>query len=212
MKGAAFVKLSVLQRNTLEQATSRYAAAVGAAGDYLTLRGIPVEVANGFRLGVVAEPLPEDSDFAGRLAIPYLTGAGVVDIRFRALTPDQSPKYLSKPNAKTRMFNVPALLTDSPVVAVCEGEIDTMVMQALVGVPAVGIPGANNWKPHFRLLLEDFERVIVMCDGDQAGRDFGKKISGELDNAAVVHLPDGLDVNDGYLQHGSDWLRQRMGV
>ena len=206
------MKLSASQKKSLETAASRYAGAVGAAGEYLQARGIAAEAASGYRLGVVADPLPEDSEFAGRLAIPYIAGGTVVDIRFRALTADQTPKYLSKPNAKTRMFNVQALVTDSPVVAVCEGELDTIIMHSQAGIPAVGIPGANNWKPHFRLLLEDFERVVVFCDGDQAGRDFGKKIAAELDNASVVHLPEGKDVNDCFLEHGADWLRAKVGI
>ena len=146
----------------------------------------------------------------GRLAIPYLTESGCVDLRFRMMSGDSGPKYLGRPNATTRMFNVNALLIDSPVVAVCEGELDTIVMHALVGIPAVGVPGANNWKAHYRLLLEDVEQVVVMCDGDQAGRDFGKKVTGELDNAVAIHLPDGLDVNEAYMQHGSDWLEERV--
>lgn len=164
-----------------------------------------------FRLGVVLEPLVGDEDYAGRLTVPFLTPGGVVDLRYRSLG-DQTPKYLSRPNAQTRLFNVPALLTDSDVIVVCEGELDTMVMHALVGVPAVGVPGANNWREHYRLLLEDFERVLVMCDGDQAGRDFGRKVAGEVDGAATVQLPDGLDVNDVYLAEGPDGLRKRMGL
>lgn len=196
----------------LGDAATEYSNHVGQAGAYLSGRGITPEVAEAFRLGYVADPLPGDEDYAGRLAVPYLTPAGVVDIRYRALLEGQTPKYLSRPAAPTRMFNVQALLTDSDVIAVCEGEIDTIIMHALVGVPAVGIPGANNFKDHYRLLLEDFERVVVMCDGDQAGREFGKKLAGECGNATVVHLPDGSDVNDFYLSDGPDAIRRRAGL
>ena len=98
------------------------------------------------------------------------------------------------------------------VVAVCEGEIDTIVMHSLVGIPAVGVPGAQHWKPHYRLLLEDFEHVVVMCDGDQAGREFGRKVVSDLDNATAVHLPDGVDVNEAYLSHGTDWIKAKAGI
>lgn len=206
------MKLSASLKRSLSKAAETYSSSVAVAGDYLTARGITPEVAHGFRLGVVVDPLPGDEDYAGRLAVPYLTPAGVVDIRYRALHEGQSPKYLSRPAAQTRMFNVQALLTDSDVIAVCEGEIDTIIMHALVGVPAVGIPGANNFKDHYRLLLEDFDRVIVMCDGDQAGREFGKKLASECDNATVVHLPDGSDVNDFYLSDGPDAIRRRAGL
>lgn len=203
-------KLSVSQRKQLQVAAEKYASQVTAAGQYLNARGITTGVAATHHLGVVLDPLPADEEYAGRLAIPYLTAAGVVDIRFRALAADQSPKYLSRPNAQARLYNVTALLTASDTIVVCEGELDTIIMHSVVGAPAVGVPGANSWKPHFRLLLEDFERVVVMCDGDQAGREFGKRIAGELDNASVVHLPDGLDVTDAYMQFGAEYLTGRI--
>lgn len=205
-------KLSASQRKYLDKATSHYAAQVGAAAEYLQARGIDQATAATHRLGCVIDPLPGDEDYVGRLAIPYLTMNGTCDLRFRALQDGQTPKYLGRPNATTRLFNVGALLTSSPVVAVCEGEIDTIVMDSLVGIPAVGVPGANNWKPHYRLLLEDAERVVVFCDGDTAGRDFGKKVAGELDNVTLVHLPEGMDVNECYQQQGAAWLRGRAGL
>lgn len=205
------MKLSSSQRRYLETATSHYEQFLPHAQAYLEARGIPLQAARMFRLGVVAEPLVGDEEYAGRLAVPFVTPGGVVDLRFRSLG-DQQPKYLSRPNAQTRLYNTPALLADSDVIAVCEGELDTLVMHALVGVPAVGVPGANNWREHYRLLLEDFERVLVMCDGDQAGRDFGRKVAGEVDGAAMVHMPDGLDVNDCYLAEGAEGVRKRMGL
>jgi len=39
-----------------------------------------------FHLGVVVDPLPGHEQFLGRVAIPYVTPSGVVDIRFRACT------------------------------------------------------------------------------------------------------------------------------
>lgn len=205
------MKLSTSQRRYLEAATEKYEAYVDHAAEYLDARGIPLEAARMFRLGVVAEPLVGDEDMTGRLAIPFITMSGVVDLRFRALG-DQTPKYLSKPNATTHLFNVGALLQETDTIAVCEGELDTVVMHSLVGVPAVGVPGANNWRDHYRLLLEDFEHVIVMCDGDQAGKDFGRKVAGEVDGAVIVHLPDGMDVNELYLDEGAAGVRKRIGL
>lgn len=205
-------RLSASQKRSLTAAAEHYAASVDQAGAYLSARGITEQIARTFRLGVVSDPLPGDEDYMGRLSIPYLTPAGVVDLRFRAMQEGQSPKYLGMPDRQTRLFNVQALFTPSTTVAVCEGELDTIVMHSLVGVPAVGVPGAQGWKPHYRLLLEDFERVIVMCDGDQAGREFGRKVASELDNVTVVHLPDGVDVNEAYLTQGVDFIKQKAGV
>lgn len=205
-------KLSVSQRRYLKEATGKYAAQVDAAMPYLAARGIDRQTAHTFRLGCVVDALPGDEDYVGRLAIPYLSMNGTTDLRFRALQDGQTPKYLGRPNATTRLFNVTALLTSSPVLAVCEGELDTIVMDSLVGVPAVGVPGAKHWKSHYRLLLEDFDRVVVFCDGDTAGRDFGKGLASELDNVTLVHLPEGMDVNECYQQFGLDYLKGRCGA
>lgn len=207
-------KLSPSQRKYLDLAAVHYAEQVEAAAPYLEARGISIEVARTFHLGCVVDPLPGDDDYVGRLSIAYMNMSGCVDLRFRAMTDGATPKYLGRPNAVTRMFNVNALTLDSPVVAVCEGELDTIVMHdpSMVGIPAVGVPGANNWKPHYRLLLEDVQQVVVMCDGDQAGRDFGKRVTAELENATAIHLPEGLDVNEAYLQHGASWLQDKVDV
>lgn len=206
------MKLSLSQRTYLETATEAYHSQLEHAEPYLSERGIPLAVAATYHLGVVVEPLPGDSDFVNRLSIPYWTMGGVVDLRFRALLPDQTPKYLSRPSASTTLFNVNALHIDSDTIAVCEGELDTIVMHSLVGVPAVGVPGANNYKDHYRLLLEDYARVLVMCDGDQAGRELGKRVAADVEGATIIHLPDGMDVNDAYLAGGADGVKKLAGL
>jgi DNA primase len=146
----------------------------------------------------------------GRLAIPYLTTSGVVDIRYRSITRDDGPKYLSRHGAKVHLFGVLSLLKPSSRIVLTEGEIDCITLNQL-GVPAVGVPGANAWKDYWRLLLSDYDDVTVVCDGDQAGRDFGKKVAEKVDGATVIHLPDGMDVNDMYVQHGADALLAKVG-
>jgi hypothetical protein len=182
--------LSESMRRSLESKAVACEEGLGEVLPYLQGRGIEAATARGFRLGVGS------GDYVGRLAIPYITADGsVVDIRYRSLLPDQAPRYMSMPGSKTHLFNVSALLTDSDTLFLTEGEIDCMTLTQ-IGVPAVGVPGAKNWKAHYRLLLEDFDRVIVLCDGDQAGREFGKEVAERVDGGVeLVHLPDGEDVN-----------------
>lgn len=181
------------------------------AGAYLADRGVTAGTAARFLLGYVSNPMLGDEDYKGRLSIPYLTPTGVVDIRFRVLVGD-GPKYLGKPGAKTHLFNVNDLHTPSRVIAICEGELDAVIMSGECGVPAVGVPGATNWKDHYSLLFEDYDRVLVVCDGDQAGREFGKKVAREVEGALVIHMPEGMDVNEVFLQEGTDGVRGRLGL
>lgn len=206
------MKLSPSLRKSLESATRKYEADLRdseAAIKYLQGRGISGETALSYRLGYVGEPLPGDGDYVGRLVIPYITADGsVVDLRFRSLA-DGGPKYLSRPGAVSRLFSVKSLLTPSDTVYVTEGEIDAITLNQ-IGLPAVGVPGSTQNQRHWRLLFEDFEQVKVICDGDQAGRDFGKRLANEIEGCTVIHLDDSLDVNEIYTSEGEEALRKAV--
>jgi 5S rRNA maturation endonuclease (ribonuclease M5) len=203
------VRLSTSQRNFLLQATQRYAAAIEKAEPYLLSRQLSVDEAKVFHLGVVEDPLPGHEPYKGRLAIPYITPSGVVDIRFRSLG-SEDPKYMGLVGAKTTMFNTQACFVADKYICVTEGEFDCIMMSSKTVHPTVGIPGANNWKPHYAKILDDFDIVIVLADGDAAGLEFGKKISRELGNVNIISMPEGEDVNSMMIKQGSDWVDERI--
>lgn len=211
-------RLSGQRRTQLAQATERYAEAFMAspAEEYLNTRGIPVEVAQRYQLGYVADPVEGHERFRGRLAIPYLTPSGVVGMRFRSFDPDSdAPKYDSEAGQRTALFNVNDLHRSEPWIAVCEGELDALVMSGIVGVPAVGIPGVEHWMKKtggeiWRRLLQDYETVFVLMDPDKAGQKFVPEIVKRVENALVVDLP--ADVNDTVLLNGPDWVLEKMGL
>jgi 5S rRNA maturation endonuclease (ribonuclease M5) len=203
------VRLSNSQRQFLLQATQRYAGTIELAKEYLSSRHLSVEEASIFHLGVVADPLPGHEPYKGRLAIPYITPSGVVDIRFRAMH-NEDPKYMGLVGAKTTMFNTKACFVADKYICVTEGEFDCIMMGVKTQHPTIGIPGANNWKPHYAKILDDFEIVIVLADGDAAGLEFGKKISRELGNVNIISMPEGEDVNSMMVKRGSDWVDERI--
>ena len=203
------MRLSNSQRQFLLQATQRYAGTIELATEYLSSRHLSVEEASIFHLGVVADPLPGHEPYKGRLAIPYITPSGVVDIRFRAMH-NEDPKYMGLVGAKTTMFNTKACFVADKYICVTEGEFDCIMMGVKTQHPTIGIPGANNWKPHYAKILDDFEIVIVLADGDAAGLEFGKKISRELGNVNIISMPEGEDVNSMMVKRGSDWVDERI--
>ena len=204
------MRLSSSQKNFLLQATQRYAAKIELAEEYLLSRQLSVEEARVFHLGVVEDPLPGHEAYIGRLAIPYITPSGVVDIRFRGMH-NEDPKYMGLVGAKTTMFNTQACFVADKYICVTEGEFDCIMMSVKTMHPTIGIPGANNWKPHYAKILDDFDTVIVLADGDAAGLEFGKKISRELGNVNIVSMPEGEDVNSIMIKRGSDWIDERIG-
>ena len=204
------MKQSVSQKELLGKAAEKYAESIHLAEDYLKQRGIPLEVARLARLGVVAEPEIGHEQYQGRLSIPYVTKTGVVDLRFRSLNPAVEPKYMGLTGADTKMYNVLDVERAGDFIAVCEGELDTLTLSACVGIPCVGVPGANSWKKHYTRLLADFERVYVFADGDQPGREFASSLARELP-VTVVQFPDGEDVNSYYTSYGTQAVLQRAG-
>jgi DNA primase len=203
------VRLSNSHRQFLLQATHQYASQIHLATEYLATRNLSVEEAQRFHLGVVKDALPGHEQYTGRLAIPYITPSGVVDIRFRAIG-NADPKYMGMPGAKTSMFNAQVVLTASDYICVTEGEIDCITMSVKTNHPAIGIPGANNWKPFYSKILDDFDTVIVLADGDSAGMDFGKKVSRELGNVNIVQMPEGHDVNSIVMLEGAEFINERV--
>lgn len=204
--------LSTEQRRFFSQAVMQYQTDL--AGDttaqvYLGSRGIgPAEAAT-FHLGVARNPLTGHEQYAGRLAIPYLTPSGPVNIRFRCIEQhacEGHAKYLSLPDGGSNLFNVLDLKKDSPFVCVAEGEIDTLTL-SMCGLPAVGVPGVNTWQSHFSRCLEDFDTVYAFGDGDDAGGKFSSFLAKEA-KARPISMPRGMDVNAIYQAHGADGVRR----
>lgn len=203
------MKQSTSRRESLTKAAKFYHSALQEAEEYLAERGITLEQATKARLGVVLEPLTGHEQYLNRLAIPYLTRSGVVDIRFRSMDLSE-PKYMGLTGATTHLYNVGAFFRAAGQMCICEGEIDTITLDMACDIPAVGVPGVNNWKPHYSRLLQDFDKVFLFADGDSAGSDFGKFLAKELGNITVVNMPDGEDVNSMYRQHGAEYFKHKI--
>lgn len=205
------MKQNESQKELLGRAVQRYQENIYLAEDYLKSRGITVEVARLARLGVVAEPEVGHEAFIGRLAIPYITKTGVVDLRFRSLNPAVEPKYMGMTGAETKMYNVLDIERAGDWIGVCEGELDTLTLSKCIGIPCVGVPGANSWKKHYTRLLADFERIFVFADGDQPGKEFATGLARELP-VTIVSMGEGEDVNSAYVKHGAEYVREKMGM
>jgi len=221
----ASLELSKSQRDSLETATSAYTSQLNEeALSYLESRGISAGVASSYRLGSVVDPLPGHEHFRGRLSIPYLTHAGPVHMKFRSLNGEKGErKFLNLPQP-SRIYNTLALYRDEDYVAIGEGEPDTWVLDGLMSIPAVGLPGVGAWKPHYPCMFTDYDTVFVIMDNDikdaedNPGQRFANKIiSGDrehdrLRNAKIIVPPAGMDVNEWYLAEGPDPIRKAMGL
>jgi DNA primase len=222
------MRLSEELRASLDAAALRYQDALLEpdlpAQNYLLGRGISLAVADAYRLGVVDGSIPEHASYKGWISIPYITRlGGVVSLKFRRLSGGE-PKYLTP--YPTRLYNTMALDRAERLgyVAICEGEFDAIILDALCAIPAVAIPGVETWKAHpeWREMFTGFSRVLLFMDQDQdrpgpdgkvrnPGRELGNQLLSALDTAHLVQLP-AKDVNEAYLQFGADKIREMAGV
>src|SRR5258706_150561 len=148
MKGLRMAMLSNTQRKSLERATLQYMEYLPEAEEYLAGRGIEPEVARSVGLGVVRDPIPGHESLEGRLAIPYLTPSGPVNMNFRCIKNHQCKdhghkKYMTWSGIETTLWGVQFLAQAEDYIAVAEGEIDALSSN-IAGVPCVGIAGAEK--------------------------------------------------------------------
>jgi DNA primase len=212
------VRLSSSRLAFLEQATQTYSKALrgSPADEYLTTkRGLSADSKTYFRLGFVADPLPGHERYRGCLAIPYVTRAGIVSMRFRRLAGD-GPKYLSEPGEESRIFHPEGFFRHERFICLCEGELDTMTAHQ-AGLPAVGVPGANSWLKFFYRAFDGYDAVFILADQDDkgAGMDFAEKAASQIKSARIIpmsHQGQGYDVNSLVMEHGAEALISKVGV
>lgn len=193
---------------------AKYEASLGVALPYLEKRGISQDSAERFRLGAAETPIDGHEQFAGRLAIPSLGPRGPYSLRFRCIEGHDCkelgcPKYLGAFGDQTRLFNVRSIQDAIDEICITEGELDTVILTQM-GLPSVGVCGASNWKKHHSRMLSGFAVAYVFGDGDKAGREFSKRVCSALLNAVNIPMPEGMDVNDYFLAHGEEGIRELM--
>jgi DNA primase len=200
-------------------AAEQYAQAITPQTlDYLAGRGISDEVAARFQLGTVTDPVAGHEHHAGWLSIPYITALDLcVGFKFRRLD-EGKPKYGSPLGQKSHLYNVADICKLSSRIVVCEGELDTIIVSGVLGMPAVGVPGVAARKDHFSKLFNGYDVVYIVGDNDvkedgtNPGAEFSRRVAGEVINGTIVQLPPNMDITDYYLTNGADATRHLLGV
>ncbi|MGH8526132.1 MAG: CHC2 zinc finger domain-containing protein [Gammaproteobacteria bacterium] len=166
---------------------------VDHAHPYLEQRGIDRATAAEFGVGFYGAP----GLMSGRIVIPIRNQSGeIVAYAGRALD-RRLPKYKLPAGFRKalELFNIQrALATRSKTVIVVEGYFDCLqVHQA--GFPyVVALMGTSLSAGQERVLVEHFDRVVLMFDSDAAGRAASRVISAKLSekcSVVLANLPDG---------------------
>ena len=181
---------------------------------YLGRRGITEKTALEFGVGFYAGP----GLMHGRLVIPIHNADGEL-IAYCGRSVDQTePRYrLPSGFAKSEiLFNMhrAAAGMENSVVLV-EGFFDCMKVHQAGIRSVIGLMGSALYTPQRQALLERFRRIILMLDGDPAGRKATIVIAEHLRphcHVRVVLLPDGVQPDQLLAEDIRNFLKLRANV
>ena len=153
---------------------------------YLAERGISAETARHFGIGF----FPGRGCMAGRIVIPIHSEEGLL-VAYAGRTLGQAePKYRfpSRFRKSLVLFNLHRAIGCGETVIVVEGFFDCLnVHQA--GLPCVvALMGCALSRQQESLLESHFRNVVLLMDGDKAGRNAGVEIAGRLVSKLATRL------------------------
>jgi len=176
---------------------------------YLKERGITEETARTFGVGV----FPGKGSMHGRCVFPIHNVKGELVAYAGRSIDGTEPRYKFPAgfHKSQELFNLHRVAGDLSVVLV-EGFFDCMkVSQA--GYPCVSLMGSTMSPIQERMLAETFSQIVVMLDGDEAGRVATETITDRLRQVVfkveTVALPDGVQpdqLSDAELRTALDSL------
>lgn len=120
--------------------------------------------------------------------------------------PNGEPKMQAIPGRQRGLFPAPEFVAPGDLWLV-EGEPDAVTGYRL-GLPTVGVPGVNSWRPEWAQRFTD-RHVVVCFDCDDPGRKAADKIANAIvPHASEVRLvdlggADGFDLTDFALAGGT---------
>jgi hypothetical protein len=126
-------------------------------------------------------------------------------VRFRMAlekSEDADERFRWRTGSKARLYGLWRLegIRKAGYVVLVEGESDSQTLW-YHGFPALGVPGASNWKLEWSEHLEGIEKLYVVIEPDQGGDTLREKLSASSlrDRLHVVELGEHKDASGLYL-------------
>jgi hypothetical protein len=180
-----------------------------------TLKGYSEEkkLSEGFLRGLGLRDVTYQEKPAVR--IPYASEQGQeVAVRFR-LSMDSSEKFRWRSGDKPRPYGLRLLeeARKAGFAVLVEGESDCHTLWCHE-IPALGIPGASNWRDEWATYLDGIEKVYVVIEPDQGGDTLREKLISCAPIRERLHLLELGDHKDPSALHLTDPDRfmERFGV
>lgn len=156
---------------------------------YWYTQGLTDETINRFKLGYTHQcPTYPDSP---SWTIPIYYQGKLYNIRHRLARPGDSGKYRPEmAGLPPAIFNADALNGPGWMIVLVEGEVKSLVL-GQVGFSAVGIPGANSFKPKWAKLFKDTTTIYIALDpgAEKESTEIGAILASEGIQVRVCQLP-----------------------
>jgi Toprim domain-containing protein/DNA primase-like protein len=168
---------------------------------YLAARGVTRESAFYFGVGVFSGK----GSMSGRVVIPIHNGQGDLVAYAGRAVGDEKPKYKLPANFRKslELFNLHRAIeaSNGPLqsVIVVEGFFDVMRVYGAGYRRVVALMGSSLSEAQEQLLFRHFQSVILMLDGDEAGRRASEKCLARLGvrmRARTITLPSGCQPDE----------------
>jgi len=152
---------------------------------YISERGISPATARLFGIGYYAGR----GFLSGRVAIPIHNEAGALVAYAGRSVDEQLPKYKLPPafRKSSELFNLHRAAHRRGAVVVVEGFFDCMQVHQAGFANVVALMGCTLSMQQRELLERCFASVILLLDGDEAGRNATVKIAASLSAHMTVH-------------------------
>ena len=191
------------KRGVSDEMRKRFA--LGFAGDgesfIAKLRENGVSMATAERAGLVKidENSRVRSFFFNRIMFPIINRKQVIAFGGRIMD-GNGPKYLNSPdtpvfNKRQHLFGIDLVresLQKFPYIVLCEGYLDVIAMHQHGFQTAVAALGTAINEEHLEIIEKFKKPLVVMLDGDSAGRNAAKRI-------AKLTVPETLDLRAAFI-------------
>jgi DNA primase len=144
-----------------------------------------------------------------RITIPIFNHEGEVAYFKMAKDPEDQTdgaKMLSTPGVRCELYGWDQVFLKPPLIVICEGEFDLMVLQANDFHAATSTAGAGTFRPEWAEEFKSIKEVYVCYDRDEAGRRGALNVGKLVPHAKLVELPEevgiGGDVTDFFVRLG----------
>ena len=136
--------------------------------------------------------------------MPYMSPDGTeAAVRFR-LSLNTEPRFRWKTGSKPTLYGLWRLESARKVRYVClvEGESDAQTLWHN-RFPALGLPGATNWREAWAEFFEGFDRIYVSIEPDRGGEAVLRWLRGSSirDRVRLVRLDCAKDASESYLKN-----------